>query len=313
MINTDVLVTIAFPVYERYEFFEEALNSAINQTIITPIIVVDNGSSHGKFKNYCDKFPSRVKYYRNDFNIGMFANWNKCAELVNSMYLLIIGDDDILKNNFIESFYSAYNQFNNIGVFYTNVTFLNHQKDSKSYSNCNWRNIWGLHSARDLKAKAFEYKLEFPSIACVIKKQLLIDSPFLEQVHAANDKYFIYDLPDETILYGDYNYCFIYRMHESNDSSNKNVVPNLIISHYMIYFKCLDYYKNKNFTKLKIFWQTEYYYFIYKEFFIKILSINSPYKYYFKKMFSVRNYPYILIAALLLVIRQIKHTFLRIK
>ena len=77
MIKTDVLVTIAFPVFERYEFFEEALNSAINQTIVTPIIVVDNGSSHSKFKNYCDKFPNKVKYYRNDFNIGMFANWNK--------------------------------------------------------------------------------------------------------------------------------------------------------------------------------------------------------------------------------------------
>ena len=44
--NYTDLLTIAMPVYERKDFFVEALESAIKQTIKCKIIVIDNCSSH---------------------------------------------------------------------------------------------------------------------------------------------------------------------------------------------------------------------------------------------------------------------------
>ena len=44
------LVTIAMPVYERKDFFREALDSALNQPVKCKVIVVDNCSSHDYFE-----------------------------------------------------------------------------------------------------------------------------------------------------------------------------------------------------------------------------------------------------------------------
>jgi len=308
--NSNHLVTIAFPVYERFDFFEEALNSAIQQSVEVPIIVVDNASSHDKFKLICSKFPDRIKYYRNTENIGMFPNWNKCAQLAETKYVMIVGDDDVLQNNLIEKFYHAYKLYVNIGVFYTNVVFLSHENNNKYYQDGNWKNIWDLHTARELKAKAFDYQLEFPSIACIVKKSLLLETPFLEEIHTANDKFFIYNLPDDTVFYGDKDYCYVYRKHGSNDSTNFKVGPYLIVAHCMIYYACLPYSKNRLWTTLQVYMQTEYDYLKNRKAFTEFMSINSPYKDYFRSMFSVKNIFLIIISAIMLIVRTLWHGML---
>ena len=44
------ILTIAMPVYERIDFFQEALESALRQTPPVNIIVVDNASTKTDFK-----------------------------------------------------------------------------------------------------------------------------------------------------------------------------------------------------------------------------------------------------------------------
>jgi len=96
-------VTIAIPVYERTEFFHEALSSSINQTVKCKIIVIDNASSHNYFKDYITKLGNPdIKYYRNNENIGMVGNWNRCIQLCESSYISILHDDDVLHPQFIE-------------------------------------------------------------------------------------------------------------------------------------------------------------------------------------------------------------------
>ena len=96
-------ITIAMPVYERIDFFEEALNSALKQTISCPVYVIDNASSHNKFREIAEKHNNPlVTYIRNEKNIGMIGNWNRCIEACRTEYLSILHDDDVLHPNFIE-------------------------------------------------------------------------------------------------------------------------------------------------------------------------------------------------------------------
>lgn len=96
-------VTIAIPVYERTDFFNEAIESALNQTVKCTIVVVDNASSHTYFKDYIEKLDNpRVKYFRNDQNLGMVGNWNRCIEVAQTPYLSILNDDDVLHPQFLE-------------------------------------------------------------------------------------------------------------------------------------------------------------------------------------------------------------------
>jgi len=97
-------ITIAIPVFERYDYFEDAIGSAINQSIPTSIIVVDNNSSHDKFKNYVEGLSNpNIRYYKNSENVGMVDNWNRCIELTRTRWLTILHSDDMLSPLYIEN------------------------------------------------------------------------------------------------------------------------------------------------------------------------------------------------------------------
>ncbi|WP_316801209.1 glycosyltransferase family 2 protein [Pedobacter frigidisoli] len=102
MINDNL--TIAIPVFERDDFFEMAITSAINQTVQCKIIVVDNNSSHNRFKEYVESLNlHNLTYFKNEENLGMIGNWNRCIELCSTEYLSILHDDDILHLQFVEA------------------------------------------------------------------------------------------------------------------------------------------------------------------------------------------------------------------
>lgn len=102
----DYKVTIAIPTYKRVKLLREALESALKQEMVDDyeIIIVDNDAD---FKNKeCLELvksfnSSKIKYYKNEKNIGMFGNWNRCIELANGQYITLLNDDDWLENNFL--------------------------------------------------------------------------------------------------------------------------------------------------------------------------------------------------------------------
>ncbi|STO32280.1 putative glycosyl transferase [Fusobacterium necrogenes] len=98
-------ITIAIPTYKRVELLKEALVSAINQKDFDDynIIVVDNDDNNtDEVKNMIlDINSEKVSYYKNEKNIGIFGNWNRCIELADGEYLSILNDDDWLEENFL--------------------------------------------------------------------------------------------------------------------------------------------------------------------------------------------------------------------
>jgi hypothetical protein len=97
MIEFTNRITITIPVFERFDFFENALNCNI--------IIVDNNSENKKFSEHIQLLNiSYVSYKKNDFNVGMVDNWNKCFEYCNTEWITILHDDDILYPNFVEYF-----------------------------------------------------------------------------------------------------------------------------------------------------------------------------------------------------------------
>jgi glycosyltransferase involved in cell wall biosynthesis len=101
--NFNPNITIAIPVYERFEFFVEALKSATEQTVRCNVIVVDNCSSHNRFKEYIDNLGyDFVRYYRNDKNLGALGNWNSCIKFAATPWVSVLHSDDMLSLYYIE-------------------------------------------------------------------------------------------------------------------------------------------------------------------------------------------------------------------
>ncbi|MEA3207936.1 MAG: hypothetical protein QOE70_993 [Chthoniobacter sp.] len=99
------LVTIAIPVYNRDGYFREALESALQQTTPTRVLVVDNASPDVDFPAILESYAcDRLAYHRNERNLGMVDNWNQCIRLCTTPYLLILHDDDKLYVDYVRAF-----------------------------------------------------------------------------------------------------------------------------------------------------------------------------------------------------------------
>ncbi|MFN3265802.1 MAG: glycosyltransferase family 2 protein [Deinococcales bacterium] len=125
------LVTIGIPTFERVEMLKQALNSALQQTYENlEIIVSDNASSDATFAFMQQINNPRVRYIRQESNLGMVGNWNACLAAARGDYFLLLSDDDLLEPRAIEILQRAYEN-ETVALTYGRVgRFLN---DPKNY------------------------------------------------------------------------------------------------------------------------------------------------------------------------------------
>lgn len=98
--------SIIIPTYNRNESMLRSLRSAINQTYNnTEIIIVDNNDDFDsktvlnlvKMEN-CPK----VKYFKNEKNLGAERNFNRGIQLASGEYVALLHDDDYWELNFLD-------------------------------------------------------------------------------------------------------------------------------------------------------------------------------------------------------------------
>ena len=100
-------VTIAIPVYNGEKYIGEALESIVNQTVkVDQITVCDNCSTDGT-RDVLEKFKKKhpdfnIDIIVNESNLGYQRNFNKCMELAQTDYLILLAADDRLKKNIVE-------------------------------------------------------------------------------------------------------------------------------------------------------------------------------------------------------------------
>ncbi len=105
--NLSPIVSIAIPTYRRPDMLRESVESALAQITTIPfeVVVVDNESDQ-KIATEVDKVIAsfdapNLRLFRNETNIGLYGNWNRCIELARGRWLTILNDDDLLDHSFI--------------------------------------------------------------------------------------------------------------------------------------------------------------------------------------------------------------------
>lgn len=97
------LITIGIPTYNRFDYLQEAVQSALAQTY-TPIevLISDDGSGKeiGPWAQALAQKDTRVRYRRNEHNLGLAGNWNAIVDAAQGEWLVMIGDDDRLLPDF---------------------------------------------------------------------------------------------------------------------------------------------------------------------------------------------------------------------
>ncbi len=100
--NSDLSVSVVIPVFNRRHLVGAALESVLVQDVPDiDIVVVDNHSDDGTWELLQTYDDPRVRLFRNDYNIGLFGNFNRCAEEIRGRYALFLCSDDRLAPGFL--------------------------------------------------------------------------------------------------------------------------------------------------------------------------------------------------------------------
>lgn len=96
-------VTIVIPTYNMETYLASAVDSVLRQTLENfELLVLDNASTDGTTALMARYADPRVRYLRNDRNLGLAGNVQRGCELAIGEYVLILGADDRLETRFLD-------------------------------------------------------------------------------------------------------------------------------------------------------------------------------------------------------------------
>lgn len=99
-----ISVSVLIPVFNRRHLVAAAIESALAQTVAgMEIVVVDNHSDDGTWELLQSYRDPRLKIFRNDQNLGLFGNFNRCGQYATRDYTLYLCSDDRLTAGFLST------------------------------------------------------------------------------------------------------------------------------------------------------------------------------------------------------------------
>lgn len=109
------MLAIIIPYY-KLTFFEATLQSLLAQTDRRFKVYIGDDASPEKPHDLLEKYKGKFEfvYYRFEDNLGgisLVKQWERCIALTNDEeWLMILGDDDVLGDNVVTSFYENYDE-----------------------------------------------------------------------------------------------------------------------------------------------------------------------------------------------------------
>ncbi len=125
MINSSI-AAIAIPLGRLSPWFEEALNSALSQTVKVPVYLIANGLQQRENERLQElaKLHQQIKLFVFDQRVGMFENWNRILNLVEEPYFGMLHDDDLLESWAIEKILGIIEKYPNQGIYFTSERIM---------------------------------------------------------------------------------------------------------------------------------------------------------------------------------------------
>ncbi len=104
------VVTVCIPTFRRLGYLKEAVAAAQAQTLRDiEVLISDDGQSEElkRWSESAERADSRIRYRKNEKNLGLGGNWNACVSAARGKWLVIQGDDDRLLPTFCETLLRA--------------------------------------------------------------------------------------------------------------------------------------------------------------------------------------------------------------
>lgn len=97
-------VSVGLPVYNGEKYLEQAIVSVLDQTYQDFELIISDNASTDRTQEICQVYAAqdnRIRYYRNERNLGAAPNFNRVFELASGEYFKWIASDDAMAPEFI--------------------------------------------------------------------------------------------------------------------------------------------------------------------------------------------------------------------
>jgi GT2 family glycosyltransferase len=103
----------------------EAVESVLRQTIPPQEILISDDCSHDETqavaREFASQYPDRIRYNRNERNLGIVDHFNRAVSLVSGDYVVILGGDNRLRSNYVEDCAALLERGADVAIAYTDV------------------------------------------------------------------------------------------------------------------------------------------------------------------------------------------------
>jgi len=120
-------VSVGLVVYNGENFIQEAINSILNQTYENLELIISDNASEDGTQDICTSFAEkdkRVRYFRNEKNLGASPNYNRAFELSRGEYFKWADHDDLMAASFLEKCVGMLDENPSVCLSYTKALII---------------------------------------------------------------------------------------------------------------------------------------------------------------------------------------------
>jgi glycosyltransferase involved in cell wall biosynthesis len=163
-------VSVLMPVYNAEAFLQEAIDSILHQTFTDfEFIIINDGSIDSSEMIICSYDDPRIKYIKNEKNIGLVESLNKGIALARGEYIARMDADDISLPKRLQKQVKFMDEHPEVGVCGTAYRYFGErdlityppQEYSKAYTRLAWGPSLGHPTCIIRKATLDQYHLRY--------------------------------------------------------------------------------------------------------------------------------------------------------
>ena len=119
-------VSVLIPTYNYAFCIDDAIQSVLNQEYQDFEIVIIDDCSKDNTDEVVQKYLSdpRIRYYKNEVNLGLVGNWNKCLSYARGEYIKFLCADDKFREDLLRKFVEVMEQYPNVSLVVCNKTMF---------------------------------------------------------------------------------------------------------------------------------------------------------------------------------------------
>ena len=178
-----VKVSIGLPVFNGEKYLRTTLDSILNQTFSNFELIISDNASKDETQRICSEYQKRdqrIKYIRQENNLGPFANVEFLMRAATSPYFMLVGDDDLYDQTYIEKMYAMAESDPTLGLIFSDFAYVLPNNTIVSASD---RIIYSQYDSHRFGFIKFLFKRSaLPMMMGLFRKEIMLKSiPFYDR------------------------------------------------------------------------------------------------------------------------------------